>query len=100
MGEAYRVRCLVLSVAVLMASSGCGVSGGPVAPESIGVKAKLERERIEQERRQSGAEERERIREEPAVLAAPEGSGEEPPVFLDLTQPGARPQGDVFVRPR
>ena len=99
MGEAYRVRCLVLSVAVLMAWSGCGVMGGPVAPESIGVNATRERERIEQKRRPPDAEERERIREEPAVLAAPEGS-EEPPVFLDLTQPGARPEGDVFVNPR
>ena len=99
MGEAYRVRCLVLSVAVLLTSTGCGVTGGPVPPESIGVNAKRERERIQQQRRPPDTEERERIREEPAVLAVPEGSAE-PPVFLDLTQPGARPEGDVFVNPR
>ena len=86
---------------VLMTYSGCGVMGGPVAPETIGVNAKRERERIERQRAQSGTEERERIQEEPSVIAAPEGSDENaPPVFLDLTQPAARPQGDVFVRPR
>jgi len=86
-------------VAVLVASAGCGVMGAPVAPESIGVNAKRERERLGQQRRPPDTEQRERIQEEPAVLAAPEGSAE-PPVFLDLTQPGARPQGDVFVNPR
>jgi len=85
----------------IAAWSGCGVMGAPVAPESIGVNAKRQRDQIERQQRQHDPEERERIREEPSAISRPEGPDEtEPSVFPDLTQPGARPQGDVFVRPR
>jgi len=101
MGEGYRVRCLVLSLLALVAWSGCGVMGAPVAPESIGVNAKRQRDEVERQRNQPGTEDRERIPEEPSAISRPEAPGEpEPSVFPDLTQPGARPEGDVFVRPR
>jgi hypothetical protein len=92
---------MVLSLLALVAWSGCGVMGAPVAPESIGVNVKRQRDQIERQQRQRDPEDRERIREEPSAISRPEGTDEtEPAPFPDLTQPGARPEGDVFVRPR
>jgi hypothetical protein len=92
---------MVLSMLAMVAWSGCGVMGAPVAPESIGVNAKRQRDQIERRQPQRDPEERERIREEPSAISGPEGTDEtEPAPFPDLTQPGAQPEGDVFVRPR
>ena len=55
-------RTLVLTV-LLLFSAGCGVTGSPIAPEDIGIEAKV--------RAQRQAEEQNKAPEEPEVVLPP-----------------------------
>jgi hypothetical protein len=80
--------------------SSCGTVGPVIAPEDIGVAAKLQRE--QQAREQKGQEQPAR----PSPEAQPPETGAEPPkpeevlIEGEMVQPSARPSGTVPMRPR
>lgn len=78
---------------VLLSLLGCGTVGPPVAPEDIGVAAKLQREKLEREQR---AKEAPQAEEAPGQRAEEEGSLEQAP------PPSVRPSGsgESLIRPR
>ncbi|MER3422010.1 MAG: hypothetical protein C4293_01025 [Nitrospiraceae bacterium] len=83
---------IILSLA-LLSLVGCGTVGPPVAPEDIGVEAKLRREKLEKERREKEAPQAEKV---------PEEKAEEGVSLEQVPSPSVRPggSGDVLIRPR
>ncbi|MGH7233007.1 MAG: hypothetical protein ACREJU_16855 [Nitrospiraceae bacterium] len=89
----------------------CGTIGPAVAPETIGVNAKRQKDLEEQGRLQREAQQRREqpeSRTSPPIAGAPAGPSpeaqqqglEEGDFPEKITDPSARPSGDVQVRPR
>jgi hypothetical protein len=87
------------------ATVGCGIQGPPVAPETIGVAPRLQRDKEREAKEQAAG--RAQPPSPPAEGKAPpqepageaEAQGLVPP-FDGSVQPSARPSGDVQVKPR
>jgi hypothetical protein len=71
---------------------GCGIQGPPVPPEDIGVAQKVYKDK------QREAKAQQKAKEEQMAQQA-EREAEQVP-YEGAVQPGARPGGDVQVRPR
>lgn len=69
--------------------AGCGNVGNPIAPEHIGIAAKLKKEQMKQEQEQEKEKEKEQAAQREAGRAAPEA---EPSVETDAL-PEFRPIG-------
>jgi predicted small lipoprotein YifL len=86
----------------LAALIGCGIQGPPVPPEDIGVAYTIRKEQQREAKEQAKA--REKAREEQMARQAPPPAEPEAETqaapFEGSVQPGARPSGDVQVKPR
>lgn len=85
----------------LAALIGCGIQGPPVPPEDIGIALKVQREKQREAKEQMKA--REKARQEQMAQPARPGAeleAETQAPFDGSVQPGARPSGDVQVKPR
>jgi hypothetical protein len=86
------------------ATVGCGIQGPPVAPETIGVAPRLQRDKEREAKEQaarrarppSSPTESQLESQEPAELQTQEAVSP----FDGSVQPSARPSGDVQVKPR
>jgi predicted small lipoprotein YifL len=85
----------------LAALIGCGIQGPPVPPEDIGIARTIqkEKERVAKEQAMT----REKARQEQMAQQtrpAAELEADNPAPFDGSVQPGARPSGDIQVKPR
>ena len=95
---------MLLSSGVLALVVGCGTVGPPVAPQNIGVGAKLSNEKLERKGREAlqHADQSPVQAEQGTSIGEPdtlEDRDQTPGFFEGAVQPNARP-GDVLIRPR
>jgi len=95
---------IVTAVLVLTVSAGCGVMGPPVPPDTIGVGAKRQAEKRQQEQVEKAAKAQAQPPTVPTVPAEQPETADEAvageTAAEELSRPGLRPSGDVLMRPR
>jgi predicted small lipoprotein YifL len=85
----------------LAALIGCGIQGPPVPPEDIGIARTVQKEKDRETKEQAKAREKarqEQMAQQARPEAEPEAETQSP--FEGSVQPGARPSGDMLIKPR